>query len=260
MLMKPPAHRIRPISQGTPFLLIADVDGTLLGDEDGELALKTFRLEYPASCILAAVTGRTLSSVESLVLAGRLPRPEYIGSAVGTELMACNDEKNALGGKYAAQASKEWKLEEIYAAGEGKGVARQEFPEGQPLYQAGFRWNGEQEALAAFRDRLSGQKCHILASSGQYIDVLPDGLGKGELARFLQGELGIETDRVVVAGDSGNDCEMFETAFKGIVPSNALDELKSMARQCRHYHSPYPAARGVIDGLCRFGFVERCLG
>jgi len=58
----------------------------------------------------------------------------------------------------------------------------------------------------------------------------------------------------VIAGDSGNDRQMFETEYKGIVPVNALEELKVLARQLWHYHSPLPAARGVLDGLRHFGF------
>jgi hydroxymethylpyrimidine pyrophosphatase-like HAD family hydrolase len=61
---------------------------------------------------------------------------------------------------------------------------------------------------------------------------------------------------VAVAGDSGNDRQMFETEYKGIVPVNALDELKALASKPWHYHSPYPAARGVLDGLRHFGFTS----
>jgi hydroxymethylpyrimidine pyrophosphatase-like HAD family hydrolase len=72
---------------------------------------------------------------------------------------------------------------------------------------------------------------------------------------FLQRELGLDSERVVAAGDSGNDREMFETGFKGILPANALDELRAIANQPWHYYSSLPAGRGVMDGLRHFGFV-----
>ena len=97
---------------------------------------------------------------------------------------------------------------------------------------------------------------HIQASSGIYIDVLPHPLGKGYAAQFLQKELNLEPERVMVAGDTGNDQEMFTTGFKGVVPVNALDELKNLATEPWHYHSSYPAGQGVIDGLRYFGFIE----
>jgi hypothetical protein len=50
---------------------------------------------------------------------------------------------------------------------------------------------------------------------------------------------------------------MFETDFKGILPANALEELKTVACQPWHYYSPFPAAHGVQDGLRHFGFIEQ---
>ncbi len=61
---------------------------------------------------------------------------------------------------------------------------------------------------------------------------------------------------MAVAGDSDNDRQMFETPFNGIIPCNALDELKTLTRQPWHYHSPQPFALGVLDGLRHFGVIE----
>ncbi len=243
-----------------PFLLAADLDGTLLGDESGEAWLKTFAEQYAHQFHLAYVTGRYRWSVLRLVAEGRLPRPHFICSDVGTELFDCSDPRNALGEKFAAQVPPGWDLEALYASGEGPGIRRQDFPDGQPRFQAGFFWDGDPQTLAAFKRRLTEHDSyHILPSYSEFIDVLPAALGKGNVARFLQRELGLDPDRVVVAGDSGNDCLMFETDFKGILPANALDELKVAAGRPWHYYSPFPAARGVLDGLCHFGFVKQRL-
>ena len=87
--------------------------------------------------------------------------------------------------------------------------------------------------------------------------MLPAPLGKGKVVQFLQQELDLDPARVVVAGDAGNDLEMFETGFQGILPVNALEELRSAACQPWHYHSPLLAGRGVIDGLLHFGFIRQ---
>ena len=248
----------RPGDPDRPFLLAADIDGTLLGDVDGELAFKTFVRNSAKSLCLVLITGRTLASVQDLVREERLPRPDYIVAAVGTELLDCGDAGNGLGQKYSARVPQGWDLETIYALGEGAGIRRQQFAEGQPRFQAGFHWDGRPGTLAAFRRRLAKLSgCRILPSSGQFIDVLPHHVGKGEAVRFLQQELGLDPARVVVAGDTGNDREMFETGFKGIIPVNALDELKAVACRPWHYQSGLPAARGLMDGLYHFGFVEQ---
>ncbi len=241
-----------------PFLLAADVDGTMLGDENGEIALKTFAQNHRKSILLAYVTGRYHSSVQKLVDEGRLPRPDFICSNVGTEIAALDDPENRIGQKYAARVGPKWDLETIYSLGEGDGIRRQDFGASPPPFQAGFDWDGRPRTLEAFRSRLAHMDhFHILASYGEYIDVLPVPLGKGKAVEFLQQELGVSLERVVVAGDSGNDREMFETEFLGILPVNALDELKAIARPPRHYQSTLPAGRGVLDGLCHFGFIVR---
>jgi hydroxymethylpyrimidine pyrophosphatase-like HAD family hydrolase len=248
---------IQPTQPDIPFLLAADLDGTLLGDETGEAWLKAFAQKYTSAFRLVYVTGRYRFSVLQLVEAGRLPPPDYICSDVGSELFDLNDPQNILGQKYAAQVSPDWNIESIYALGEGDGVWRQDFPNGQPRFQAGFFWDGSPETLEAFYARMGNHdNYHIYPSYGEYIDVLPAPIGKGNTVRFLQKELGVDASRVVVAGDSGNDRQMFETGFKGIVPVNALEELKAVASQPWHYHSLLPAARGVLDGLRHFGFIE----
>lgn len=254
----PPESAYRPARPAQPFLLAADIDGTLLGDEEGQLALMALAQVHRSSFRLAYVTGRYEWSALRVVEQGFLPRPDFICSNVGTDLLDLNDVSNRLGQKYAALVGPEWDLEMIYRLGVGEGITRQDFPDGQPRFQAGFFWDGEARSLEAFSARLASlHQSHILASYGEYIDVLPNPLGKGKAVEFLQAELGFQPDQVVVAGDSGNDREMLETRFNGIVPANALEELKAIAGEPRHYLSPLPAARGVLDGLCHFGFLER---
>jgi hydroxymethylpyrimidine pyrophosphatase-like HAD family hydrolase len=248
----------RPARPQEPFLLAADIDGTLFGDEAGQVAFMRLAQAHRTSFRLAYITGRYEWSALRVVEEGFLPRPDFICSNVGTDLLDLNDPSNRLGQKYAAQVGPEWDLEAIYRLGEGEGIRRQDFNDGQPRFQAGFFWDGQTTTLEAFCNRLAAlQQSHILASYGEYIDVLPNPLGKGRAVEFLQKELGFEEGQVVVAGDSGNDREMLATRFKGIVPANALDELKALAVVEQHYLSPLPAARGVLDGLCYFGFLER---
>jgi hydroxymethylpyrimidine pyrophosphatase-like HAD family hydrolase len=247
----------RPTQPSGPFLLAADIDGTLLGDEQGAGWLEALSRAYPGSFYLALVTGRSLPSISALIEESRLPQPDFICCDVGTELLVCANPENVLGKKYTAQVSPDWDLEMIYALGEGEGVWRQTFPEGQPRFQVGFDWDGQAHTLAAFYDRIpSCQEFYILPSYQTDIDVLPFPLGKGTVVQFLQEDLGLDPARVVVAGDAGNDKQMFETGYKGILPANAHAELKTVACAPRHYHSHLPAARGVLDGLKFFGFIE----
>lgn len=241
----------------SPFLLAADVDGTMLGDELGEQDMREFARQHAGEFILAYITGREIPSVMGLVDAGRLPRPDFICGNVGTTLLDCNDRANILGRRYSEQVDPAWDLETIYRICEGPGIWRQEFYLGQPPYQAGLYWDAHPANLQAFYERASSlQQVYIQVSYNKYIDILPASLGKGQVVCFLQEQLGLHPDQVMVAGDAGNDRQMFETDYQGVVPFNGLDELKAIATRPMHYHSPYPAARGVLDGLRHFGFTD----
>lgn len=245
------------ISPGGHLLLASDIDGTLLGDESGEVLFQQFVARNDGRVTLAYVTGRHRGSVLALVEQGRLPRPRFICSEVGTEILDLEDPSNRIGQAYAAQVAADWDLEEIYRLGLGDGIRRQEFDKGQTRFQAGFYWDAQPESLRGFYDRLARLgPVYIQTAYDMYIDVMPLALGKGNAVRFLQESWGLSAEQVLVAGDSGNDRQMFETNFKAIIPSNALDELKDFARQPWHYHSPYPAGRGVLDGLRHFGFAR----
>ena len=123
---------------GEPFLLAADIDGTMLGDGLGEAWLKAFRRESTGDFLLAYVSGRDFGSVMQLVDEDRLPYPNFICSDVGTEIHDLNDPQNVMGEKYTAQVGPGWNPETIYALGEGDGVRRQASIDGQSHFQAGF--------------------------------------------------------------------------------------------------------------------------
>ena len=251
-------HSYRPANARQRFLLATDIDGTLLGDNAGEEAFRLFVSNYPDSLWFAAMTGRTRRSVEDLVATGRLPQPHYIVGSVGTDLTDCHDPANLMGTRWRERVSPQWDVESIYSIGEGDGVVRQVFSEAQPPFHAAFMWDGRDESLDAFRTRMAAaQECRIIASHRRYIDVLPTGVGKGDAVTFLQSELSVDRDRVVVAGDSGNDCELFEAGFPGVVVANAQEEILACIREPFHYRSGLPGARGVLDGLEHFGLVTR---
>lgn len=52
----------------------------------------------------------------------------------------------------------------------------------------------------------------------------------------------------MVAGDSGNDLEMFAAPYKGIIVANAAAELKQKQGD-RIYHAQAAHATGVLEGL-----------
>lgn len=103
----------------------------------------------------------------------------------------------------------------------GKVFGGRIFLRGSLVFKLVFYWDGQQQTLP---------------------------LGKGKGVQFLQRELGLDPAGVVVAGDADNDLQMFETGYKGILPVNAWEELKTAACAPWHYLNHLLAARGFSTG------------
>ena len=70
---------------------------------------------------------------------------------------------------------------------------------------------------------------------------------------------GLDPDRVVVAGDTGNDASMFLEFDRGVVVANAKPELLELARDLgddRVYCARKPYAAGVEEGLEHYGLLD----
>jgi len=65
-------------------------------------------------------------------------------------------------------------------------------------------------------------------SHGQYLDVLPLRASKGKAVRYLADKWDIPYNRVLVAGDSGNDGEMLRGNTLGVVVGNYSPELEAL--------------------------------
>ena len=231
-------------------LLCTDLDGTVLGDPEGEAAFRAWAQARPMT--LAYVTGRNRDNVLGLVAEGRLPRPDFLVCDVGTTLHDLSDPHNRLGAHFLGLAPLGWPAEAIRAAGQHERTPLQG-PEGQGPYKCSFYWDGDDDSLVEFMARLAPlHGWRLIPSAGRYLDILPRPFGKDQAVRFLAAALGLSLAQVLVAGDMGNDADMFRIGACGILPSNALDEAVEAASGSLHYHSRLPAGRGLLDGIRHF--------
>ncbi len=79
--------------------------------------------------------------------------------------------------------------------------------------------------------------------SNSCVDVIPQGIDKGEGVRWLSLETGIPLDQMAGVGDSPSDLAFLPLVGFSAAPANAADAVKVQV----HYVSPYPYGRGVID-------------
>jgi sucrose-6F-phosphate phosphohydrolase len=233
---------------GRDWLLVSDVDDTLLGDERATAAFAEWYRRARGSLRLALNSGRFFHSVHESARQAGLPEADaYIGG-VGTDICFPPQGERLADWPPTDAAWDESVIRQVCA--EFGELELQ--PDGflSPFKVSYYGHGLDTEYLERLRQRLvaAGQKARIIYSSRRDLDVLPVGANKGTAVARLATHWGIDSSHVIVAGDSGNDLDMFQQGFRGIVVGNAHPELKSL-RDPKVFHATRSHAAGVLEGL-----------
>jgi len=250
------AFRLRPYAkavakdseQGKAWLLVSDVDDTLVGD-DASWTVFVEVVQRSPSMRVALNSSRPIASIQKTLrdLPGKF-EPDAIIGAMGTELLMGGDLDEGWTEQFA-----DWDRAVVdrVMADLGHEPHDDEF---QTPYKASFAVPaGQDQGQAAQALNEAGLDFKIVASGQSDFDVLPPTADKGRATLHAAERLNVSLRRLIVAGDSANDLAMFQVAAHGIVVGNGRDELKQAAPQHRTYFARRERAAGVIEGLVHFG-------
>lgn len=234
-------------SQRKAWLLVTDVDDTLLGDDQAYMEFVDVVRQSPDLSVVLN-SSRPLASVQQ-TLASLEPKfePAAIIAAMGTEIF--HDGKLLDGW---TKRFEDWSREPIDEAMATLGFAPHADEYQTPL-KASFEVPGaraQQQVREAIRE--SGQPAKIICSGESSVDVLPPNGGKGDATLYVAEILEIDYEQLIVAGDSANDIAMFDVAMNGIVVGNAWQDLRDIVDAHRAYHANRTHAGGLLEGLMHF--------
>jgi Cof subfamily protein (haloacid dehalogenase superfamily) len=77
------------------------------------------------------------------------------------------------------------------------------------------------------------------------LDLLPCGVSKGWALEHLAGRLGVDRSETMAIGDNWNDVDMLEWAGQGVMMGNAVEELRTMAKEQGWKQAPHNDKNGV---------------
>jgi mannosylfructose-6-phosphate phosphatase len=233
---------------GRMNLLISDLDGTLLGDDRALDGFSVWYAQVNDRLRLVYSSGRFLDSIRESIDRFHLPQPDAIICGVGTEIHDLTTGLRIVGWPEACCDWNPALVREV--CGEFSEFAEQPRHLLSDFKISYYGYDLNDTFLSRLTRRLEevGQEGSIIYSSRRDLDILPAATNKGTAATFLARHWGFHRDQVLVAGDSGNDLEMFRTGFRGIVVGNAQPELLSLHNQ-RVYHARAHFAEGVLEGL-----------
>lgn len=241
-------------------LFSADLDGTLLGDRGASLRFKAAwaTLLQGHRPLLVYNSGRFVEDVRDIVAQGLLPGADLYIGGVGTQVFDVANGRML--DEWEARLTKGWNLRRVRDVVSRVPGVRAQPQECQHPFKSS--WYLDEAKPGIIR-----QLCHALAaaalrvrivySSARDLDILPHHAAKGGALTWLCNRLRIPLDRVLVAGDTGNDISMFRLAgVRSIIVANALPELLEATVDRASYRSHSSLADGVLAGLHHYGVLS----
>ncbi len=236
-------------------LIISDIDHTLIGDAEGLKNFLKALKESHENVGFGIATGRRLESAVNILKKSRVPMPDIFITAVGSEI---NYGKGLVEDRtWRHHLNYFWEPERIREVlSHLKGLELQEESE-QRKYKVSYNVDHKRApSRAKIVRHLRNHKLRVkvIYSHKQYLDILPIRASKGLAVRYLGIKWGLPPERILVAGDSGNDEEMLSGDVLGVVVGNYSSELKRLRGKPRIYFAKGSYANGIIEGIEHYQF------
>lgn len=245
------------------FLLITDLDNTLVGDRPAldRLNQKLMQTRHAQELLLVYSTGRSLESYKQLRAAEPLLVPDALVTSVGTEIY--------YGGSttpdpdWSAKLNQGWQRDDVLSiTAHFNDLVLQPDADQRP-YKVSFYLSPSLAVDLLPRLEVAlhirGLDVQLVYSGGKDLDILPLQGDKGQAMQFLRHQFKIPPEQTVACGDSGNDQAFFSVGKeRGIIVGNARPELLQWHQENaadHHYLATAPCAGGILEGLRHFGFL-----
>ncbi|MFH0882202.1 MAG: HAD-IIB family hydrolase [bacterium] len=236
-------------------LLICDIDNTLVGDGEALQELMR-RIDNESGRVgFGIATGRHVNSALKVLKVWGVRKPDLLITDVGTQIYYGDPVAPDKG--WRSHIDYRWEPERIREVMSSlKGLHLQPEENQQPFKISydleGAKPIGKRMVIRHLRQQ--GIRVNVIHSHNAYLDILPMRASKGLATRYLSLKWGLSMERILVAGDSGNDADMLGGNVLGVVVGNYSPELKILKGKPHVFFARGEYARGVIEGIEHYDF------
>ncbi len=243
-------------------LLATDLDRTLFHNgkepyEEGSMEeLKELLKKNNVSVIF--VTGRYKELVKEGIKDYNPPLPSYVIADVGTSIYKYENGEFIRDEDWDEELKKIWKNHDRFFIREVlkdfEKLKEQEEIKLNKFKQSYYLEDEEEVELVKEKLEEEGIPAEVIYSYDteertSLLDIQPKGVSKEGAIRFLIKKIGVDEEKVVYSGDSGNDLHPL-IAFKGILVGNANSDLKKLLKN-KVYQAKSNYSAGIIEG-CKY--------
>lgn len=239
-------------------MMFFDIDDTMTGDSDALAKLNDLLTNNLGSKIGWGVsTGRTIDAACEVLDKNGVKRPDVIVSSVGSEIYYNRGEDYVYSTSWAAHIKNAWKPDRILELLEDCDFIELQ-DNGIRDFKVSYNLIGSPEELYLANDILikNNIKTNLIVSHGKFIDFLPFRASKGRAIRYLSYRWNIPHEKILVAGDSGNDQDMLTGELLGVIVGNHTQELADLKGRRRVYFAENKFAAGIIEGIQYYKFLD----
>lgn len=234
--------------------MISDIDNTLIGDRPALERLLTLLQRRPEMGFGVA-TGRHLEITLEVLHEWGVPIPDVLITSVGSEIHY--GPHLVPDTSWQQHISYRWEPQRVRdTLADVAGLTLQP-PENQRSHKISY--NVDTAVLPSITPvlRLLRQQklhCRPIFSHNQFLDILPLRASKGDALRYLALKWGYPLDKLLVAGDSGNDEQMLTGNTLAVVVGNHSPELEKLRDRPHIYFAQGHYAQGILEAIEHYGF------
>ena len=238
-------------------LIITDIDNTLIGDADGLARFMEVLRSSGDHVGFGVATGRRLKLTQKALKEWKIPTPDILITSVGSEIYY--GKRLVLDHSWEKHLNYQWKPEKVREILDDLPGLNLQAKIDQRKFKISYfidpqKAPNKQQIMRHLREH--HLKVKVIHSHEMFLDILPIRASKGLAIRYLMMKWGLTPERVLVAGDSGNDEEMLMGSTLGVVVGNFSPELRHLFGKPRIYFADRTYADGIVEGLEYYNFLH----
>jgi sucrose-phosphate synthase len=259
--VRKPQHSIGYRLSDLDYMLITDIDNTLLGGGKDELTSLINLLKENSNHLgFGVATGRGLKSAQKVLEENGVMTPDIIISCVGSQIAYGKATYHDKG--WETHISKNWKPRPMAACLEKLNFIKPQDLSFQGPYKLSYSMEPGKDRLARINHVLTQNRFlyTLIYSHDKYLDLLPYRASKGKALRYLGYKWEIPLKNFLVCGDSGNDEEMLKGDTCAVVVGNYSQELATLKSSRKVYFANQSFAAGIGEGISHYNFIQKAKG